>query len=291
KKEAYGGSSYTSTRLRTKGKGDWLYGKFEIRAKMPIGQGIWPALWLMPTFEKYGGWAASGEVDMVEYLGHEPSKVYGTLHFGGQWPNNQQKGRAYTLTNGTFQQDFHLFSMEWEEGAFRWIVDGVLYQTQGKGDWWSSGGAFPAPFDDYFHLLMNLAVGGNWPGAPDASTQFPQELVIDYVRVYQRATADIDEKKQALPGKMGLLRNYPNPFNPTTLIDYQLNRAGDIEIALYNAGGECICTLVQAFQQSGLHAIRWDGRDDADEPAPAGVYFCQLRSDSQQDILKILLVK
>jgi len=120
----------------------------------------------------------------MELLGHEPATVHGTIHYGGTWPNNLSTGKSFTLSTGTFADDFHTFALEWEKGVIRWFVDGQLYQTLTQ---WNSGGfQFPAPFDQRFHLLVNLAVGGGWPGAPDATTVFPQQLVVDWVRVYQR---------------------------------------------------------------------------------------------------------
>ncbi len=190
-KETYTGPEgtreYTSGRIRTLNKGDWLYGRFDIRAKLPRGQGIWPAIWMLPTDWEYGGWAASGEIDIMELLGHEPRIVYGTLHYGGEWPNNVHTGTSYTLPSsaGTFSDDFHLFTLEWDTTEFRWYVDGIYYQTQNT--WHSSNGSYPAPFDKRFHLLLNVAVGGNWPGNPDSTTSFPQVMEIDYVRVYQKA--------------------------------------------------------------------------------------------------------
>lgn len=188
-KENYQGNAYTSAKLTTEGKGDWTYGKFEIRAKMPQGQGIWPALWMMPSDENlYSGWPTSGEIDIMELLGHEPSKVYGTLHYGS--PHGQTQG-SYSLSDGaTFADDFHTFAVEWEPGEFRYYVDGVLYAK--LHDWASKnpqeGGeyTYPAPFDRDFFLQMNLAVGGTWPGNPDSSTVFPQQMLVDYVRVYER---------------------------------------------------------------------------------------------------------
>ena len=188
REENYGGMDYTSARIRTINKGDWRYGRFEIRAKMPVGQGIWPAIWMMPTDDVYGGWAASGEIDIMEYLGHEPDKVHGTLHYGGGWPDNVHTGDYYQLGEGTFHDDFYTFTLEWEHGEMRWYVDGEHYQTQ--DDWYTQGHDFPAPFDQRFHMILNVAVGGNWPGYPDHTTQFPQEMIVDYVRVYQDADAD-----------------------------------------------------------------------------------------------------
>ena len=175
---------FTSARLRTKHRADWTYCRVEVRAKLPRGRGIWPAIWMLPTHEKYGPWAASGEIDIAEVIGHEPHQVHGTIHFGGKWPRQQSAGKPYALRQGTFADDFHIFAVEWERDAFRWYVDGQLVSTQTK--WRSEGGSFPAPFDQSFHLLLNLSVGGNWPGPPDATTAFPARMLVDYVRVYQR---------------------------------------------------------------------------------------------------------
>jgi len=142
---------------------------------------------MLPTDNVYGGWAASGEIDIMELLGHEPNVVYGTLHYGGSWPNNRSSGGSYRLAGGDFSQDFHVFSLEWEPGEIRWFVDGELYLTLTQWYTEAQGASFPAPFDQRFHLLMNVAVGGNWPGSPAPTTQFPQEMVVDYVRVYQAA--------------------------------------------------------------------------------------------------------
>jgi beta-glucanase (GH16 family) len=179
-----GSREYTSARLNTKNRGDWKYGRFEIRAKMPIGQGLWPAIWLLPTDNVYGGWAASGEIDIMEYLGHEPDKVYGTLHYGGRWPNNVHTGSSFVLESDQFNEGFHTFTLQWDSTSIAWFVDDSLYQTQTH--WYSSESAFPSPFDQRFHLILNVAVGGNWPGNPDNTTVFPQEMVVDYVRVFQK---------------------------------------------------------------------------------------------------------
>ncbi|TWU55905.1 glycoside hydrolase family 16 protein [Rubripirellula reticaptiva] len=174
---------YSAGRVRTKNRGDWKYGRIEVRAKLPIGQGIWPAIWMLPTDNKYGTWASSGEIDIMEYRGQTPNEVLGTLHYGGVWPNNTHTGASMKLDQGNFSDDFHTFAMDWQEGKITWSVDGKPYQTQTS--WTSAGGEFPAPFDQRFHLLLNLAVGGGFVGAPDDSTSFPQQMLIDFVRVYQ----------------------------------------------------------------------------------------------------------
>ncbi len=175
---------YSSGRIRTKHRGDWKYARVEVRAKLPQGKGIWSAIWMLPTEETYGTWAASGEIDIMELVGDKPAEVLGTLHYGARWPDNKHSGGKFKLPEGTFADDFHTFAIEWEEGRIRWFVDDELYQTQTK--WSTKDAPFPAPFDQKFHLLLNIAVGGNLPGNPDASTKFPQQMTVDYVRVYQR---------------------------------------------------------------------------------------------------------
>ncbi len=204
-KESIQGFGYTSARLKTRKKdGSALfnkkYGRFEIRAKLPTGKGIWPALWMLPQEEKYGGWPLSGEIDMVEARGQEPTKVLGTLHYGSRWPANTHSGKDYVFPDKETFADFHVYKLEWEPGEIRWYVDDHLYSTQSF--WWSSNktdgakganptreadlNAWPAPFDQPFYLVMNVAVGGKFLGNPDKTTKFPAEMVVDYVRVYDK---------------------------------------------------------------------------------------------------------
>lgn len=193
-KENYTGSDgtrdYTSAKLNSRGKGFWTYGRIDIRAKLPWGQGIWPAFWMMPQESIYGGWAASGEIDIMEYLGHETNRVYGTLHYGGSYPENTHTGDNHSLSEGDFVSTYHLFTLEWEEGIMRWFVDGRLYATQTSEQWFTkhplSAVNKHAPFDQSFYLILNLAVGGNWPGYPDVTTTFPQHVFMDYVRVFEK---------------------------------------------------------------------------------------------------------
>jgi beta-glucanase (GH16 family) len=182
KQESFGGKNYTSSRLRTLGTGDWTYGRFEMRAKLPSGQGLWPAFWMLPSALNYGGWAASGEIDIMESKGQNPGKIYNTLHYGGTWPANTSSGSGTYLPAGT-AGNYHEYAVEWQRGEFRWYVDDQLVSTQ--NNWYSTAAAFPAPFDIDFHLLLNLAVGGNFAGDPNGSTVFPATYVIDYVRVYE----------------------------------------------------------------------------------------------------------
>ncbi|MCF8226452.1 MAG: family 16 glycosylhydrolase [Bacteroidales bacterium] len=177
--EAYEGLSYTSGKLTTKGHADWRFGRIESSIKMPAGQGIWPAFWMLPTENKYGGWPNSGEIDIVEMVGHDTNTVYGTLHYGPPW--NFTNG-LYDLENGYFSDDFHEFAIEWHADAMKWFVDDELYSFK-TADSLSSPEQWEI-FHERFYVILNLAVGGNWPGDPDETTIFPQTMEIDYVRVY-----------------------------------------------------------------------------------------------------------
>ncbi len=191
KKDSSEGANYTSARLKTEGLFSQKYGKFEIRAKLPTGKGLWPAIWMLPTNPKYGAWAASGEIDIMELHGSDPSTVAGTIHYGATWPSNVYTGKSYTLPNNGTAADWHTYGLEWTPGEISWTVDGKVYETQ--NNWYSHGlnqpadYAYPAPFDQPFHFLLNLAVGGNFDGNPDSSTQFPAQMKVDYVRAYKMA--------------------------------------------------------------------------------------------------------
>ena len=192
-----GSTSYTSGRMTTQNKQDFLYGKVVIRAKVPEGQGLWPALWMMPTDENlYGQWPKCGEIDIMEVLGHQVNTAYGTVHCGE--PYKQQQG-SVVLDEGTFASDYHEFSVEWEPGEMRFYIDGILYHT--VNDWFTAveGEAekpYPAPFNQNFYLILNMAVGGTWPGNPDETTNFDNaELAVDYVRVYQKPEYDTNVTK------------------------------------------------------------------------------------------------
>jgi beta-glucanase (GH16 family) len=192
KEETFGGRDYTSARLRTINKGDFAYGRFEASIKMPFGQGIWPAFWMLSTDEPYGFWPQSGEIDIVELLGQETDLVHATIHYGPPWPNNQSTTAQYRLNSGDFNDGFHEYAIEWDEEEIRWYLDDILYSTKTVSDVSPSNW----PFDHEFHMLLNMAVGGNYPGDPDASTTFPQTMEVDYVRVYEGEFAYVQGAQQ-----------------------------------------------------------------------------------------------
>ena len=179
----YGPCEYTSSRITTQAKFQHTYGRFEARIQIPSGQGIWPAFWMLGSNVIEVHWPACGEIDIMENIGKEPSTVHGTMH-GPGYSGSTSIGAKYSLPKGQrFANDFHVFAVEWEPNVIRWYVDDHLYQTRTHKD-------LPARkewvYDHPFFILLNLAVGGNWPGNPDAATVFPQTMRVDYVRVYQR---------------------------------------------------------------------------------------------------------
>jgi hypothetical protein len=178
--------------VNTQNKVDIKYGKVEVRAKLPKGQGIWPAIWMMPTNDKlYGGWPKCGEIDIMELLGNNPNKVYQTLHYSKNGSDVQSQATKI-LSKGDFSSDYHVFSVEWDPGKISFFVDGKLTKTFTK---WYTGTdglgiiTYPAPFDQSFYMILNIAVGGSWPGNPDATTDFAKtKMMVDYVKVYQKAS-------------------------------------------------------------------------------------------------------
>ncbi len=190
-----GKATYTSGRVNTQGKKDFKYGLFEAKVKVPTGMGYLPAFWMMPTDENlYGQWPRCGEIDIMEVMGQDTKKAMGTIHYGN--PHGQKQGE-YVLKNGDFSSQWHTFSVEWEPGKIVWYVDGIKFHE--ANDWYSTTEgqgtvAYPAPFDQKFYMILNLAIGGSWVGYPDETTTYEdQSFVIDYVRAYQKSEAYYDE--------------------------------------------------------------------------------------------------
>ncbi|MBQ7959357.1 MAG: family 16 glycosylhydrolase [Oscillospiraceae bacterium] len=198
KTEKDGKEYYTSGKVNSQNKRDFMYGKVVVSAKVPEGQGLWPAIWMMPQDEQfYGQWPKCGEIDIMEVLGNQVDTAYGTLHYGE--PHAEQQGTVVLTDGSTFASEFHEYSVEWEPGEFRYYIDGEHYLT--INDWFTAVNGedekpYPAPFNQPFFVQMNLAVGGNWPGNPDETTDFDNaEFEIDYVRVYQKDAYDTNVTK------------------------------------------------------------------------------------------------
>ena len=206
---------FTSARLTTKGKAAWRYGRIEVRASLPQGQGTWPAIWMLPEADRYGRWAASGEIDILEAVnlgvpcaacpGGRENTILGTLHFGGVWPDNAQKGSEVHAPE--VLEGFHTYAIEWQPDRIIWQIDGRTFAVREASEWWSAGTATPgAPFDQPFHLILNLAIGGKLAetrglgGVSDRD--FPKQLTIDWVRVWQKpadpATAEVGQSSRGV---------------------------------------------------------------------------------------------
>ncbi len=179
--ESFQGRNYTSARMLTKDLFETTYGRFEARMQLPWGQGMWPAFWLLGANIDDVGWPDCGEIDIMEYRGQEPSKIHGSLH-GPGYSGGNPVTRSYDLPNARFDTGFHVFAVEWSAETIRWFVNDTIYQTvrpaEVPGEW---------VYDHPFFIIVNLAVGGNYVGPPNASTVFPQTMLVDYVRVYKAA--------------------------------------------------------------------------------------------------------
>ena len=182
RKDSFENKAYTSSRIISKHKGDWLYGRIEVRAKLPKGKGTWPAIWMLSTDWKYGDWPASGEIDIMEHVGYDPGVIHGTIHTEA-YNHVKQTQKEGKITVAGAQDDFHIYAIEWRKDKMDFFVDDKLYHSvdrDPKDDYkgW--------PFDQKFHLLMNIAVGGNWGGKEGVDESiWPQQMVVDYVRVYE----------------------------------------------------------------------------------------------------------
>jgi beta-glucanase (GH16 family) len=178
-KEQYMGAGYTSARIISKGKFEKKYGRIEARIKMPLGQGLWPAFWMLGSNSDTVTWPACGEIDIMEYLGNNPIRIFGTVHGPGYF-GGESISKQFILSNSRFDTEFHVFGIEWDKNKINFYVDDFLYHSikpkDVPGEW---------VFNESFYLILNVAVGGNLPGSPNGQTSFPQSMLVDYIRVYE----------------------------------------------------------------------------------------------------------
>lgn len=201
--EAEATRDISSARLSTRGKAAWRYGKVEVRAKLPQGQGTWPAIWMLPEKDRYGSWAASGEIDILEAVnlgvpcakcpGGRENTILGTLHFGGKWPSNQHKGEEVSVPE-VLDDGFHTYAIEWQPERITWLFDGRIYAVRTADEWTTTGSPKRgAPFDQPFHLILNLAIGGKLAETRGLGgvrlDGYPKRMEIDWVRVWQQPDA------------------------------------------------------------------------------------------------------
>lgn len=181
RKETIGSNNYTSARMTTQNKKVFQYGRIDIRAKLPVAQGLWPALWMLGTNIPTAGWPACGETDIMELIGKNPNQVVGSIHWAQANGTSGTVNNSYSLSSGDFSQQFHVFSLIWKQNYVQILVDGIPYMTATDAS--ISSGTWP--FNAPAFLIFNVAVGGNWPGSPTAATTFPQRMFVDYIRVFQ----------------------------------------------------------------------------------------------------------
>lgn len=185
KRETYQNREHTSARLTTEGKVEYKYGRIDVRAKLTKGQGIWPAIWMLGDDMSSVGWPACGELDMMELLGHEPHKIHGSINYGPQgnsWAHTKTTSYSLPVSEGDFSDKYHVFSVLWEENSIKYYVDDNLYATYNPNN---IAGGQAWRFNHPFFFILNIAVGGDWPGNPDPTTIFPQQMLIDYIRIFQ----------------------------------------------------------------------------------------------------------
>ncbi len=176
------GIHFTSARMKSIGLQEFQYGRIDVRAILPKGQGIWPAIWMLGANYPTVGWPACGEIDIMELIGSSPNTVHGTIHYGTDWTQHNYTGSGTSIPwTETFSDEFHVFSIDWDENGITWLLDDQPFYTIDN----AVTGSQPYPFDNPFFFIMNIAVGGQWPGYPDATTEFPQFMAVDYVRVFQ----------------------------------------------------------------------------------------------------------
>lgn len=265
----YGTCQYTSARLKTQGKFTQAYGRFEARLKVPRGQGLWPAFWMLGDNIGSVGWPTSGEIDIMENVGFEPGTVHGTLH-GPGYSGCCGLGSGYTLPGGAALADaFHTFAVDWAPDSITFYIDGIQYGRKTPAD----AGGNQWVFNHPFFMILNVAVGGNWPGSPNASTVFPQTMTVDYVRVYQWTTGGGGGGGGRITGIGGKCVDVASAnsangtqvqlwtCNGTTAQNWTVGTDGTVR-ALgkcldVNAGGTANGTKVQIWDCNGSAAQQW----------------------------------
>jgi beta-glucanase (GH16 family) len=274
KKESYGGKNYTSARLKTQGLQSFTYGKIEGRMKFPKKQGIWPAFWALGNNINQVSWPKCGEIDILEHVSLSPT-INGTIH----WDNSGHSQYGGSTACSTVA-DFHLYGIEWDAKSIKWFLDGKKYFEANIANNINSTDEFHAPF----FFILNLAVGGVWPGNPDATTTFPDTLYVDYIRVYQLGTTSAISDQKADQFSLG--QNYPNPFKSKTSISYQVPTKSYVSLKVFNLTGGEVSSIISEEMQAGKYIREWDGSD-----FPAGIYYCQLKAGSFVETKKFILLK
>ena len=279
--ENYSAWNYTSARLKSQGKRFFKYGKILARIKLPYGKGLWPAFWMLGENFPVVGWPDCGEIDIMEMIGGpgNDNTVYGTAHWEDGNGQHAQYGGSYTLSSGIFADNFHLFSIIWDESQIKWYVDNQLYHiidiTPGT----------LSEFHEDFFIILNVAVGGNWPGLPDPTTVFPQKMEIDYVKVYKDGPSSVEDGSN-VPNEYNLYQNYPNPFNPTTTIRYQVPGLSFVTLKVYDVLGNEVAVLLNEEKPAGYYNIEFNA-----SLLSSGIYFYRLQAGDFIQTKMMILMK
>ena len=290
KKESYGGANYTSARMKTEGLQSFMYGKIEANIKLPSGKGLWPAFWMLGNDIPLVGWPKCGEIDIMEHV-NTTTSVNGTAH----WDINGVHKSSGGIYQGIDVTQYHLYSVEWSDQSINFFVDGSKYYSVPIQNNVNSTDEFHQPF----FIILNLAVGGSWPGNPDSTTPFPDTMFVDYVRVYQLSTG-VGEENSTVPSSFSLSQNYPNPFNPTTIIKFSVPSVGaehvqpsHVLLKVYDALGREVATLVNEEKSPGNYEVKFDpGKSgQAGTNLASGVYFYQLVAGNFVETKKLVLMR
>ncbi|MCX7876698.1 MAG: family 16 glycosylhydrolase [Melioribacteraceae bacterium] len=272
--EPYSGRNYTSARMKTQGKKSFKYGKIEAKMKLPVGKGSWPAFWMLGDNITFVGWPKCGEIDIMEHVNNDPA-VYGTIHYDNNGHVSRGGNKNVDVT------DFHLYSIEWDANTIKWFVDGVQYYSVFIVNGINSTEEFHNPF----FIILNLAIGGNWPGSPDGTMQFPIYMYVDYVRVYE-LTTNIEKIKNEIPNEIKLEQNFPNPFNPTTNIKFSIPNDALTKLTIYDLLGNEVEVLVNNFLTAGNYNYNFNTKD-----LTSGIYFYKLQVGNYVQTKKMILLK
>ena len=275
--ESYGGKSYTSARMKTQGKKNFKYGRIEAYMKIPMGQGSWPAFWTLGENITSVGWPKCGEIDIMEHV-NNLTVVNGTVHYAKTDGTYDSKG----TTTAFDPSQYHLYAIEWDAAQIKWFIDSKPFFTFYIVNSINGTEEFHLPH----FILLNLAIGGNWPGNPNGTMQFPITMNVDYVRVYELAT-DV-EKTESIPNEFNLIQNYPNPFNPETTIGYQLAKESHVTLKIYDTLGNEFKTLVNEYKPAGTYNSQFS---ISNSQLSSGVYLAVLNAGGFVRTKKLMLMK
>jgi beta-glucanase (GH16 family) len=273
-KEAYNGKNYTSTQISSRNKGSWKYCRVDVRAKMPFGQGMWPAIWMMPMQPvAYGKWPRSGEIDIMENLGNNTRVLYTTLHYGAS--NQSSQGTDTTAATQTLSDSFHVYTMIWDSGSFSFTLDSV-HNYYSVNKWSPDNVAYPEPFDRPFFLIFDLAIGGSWAGPPDSATLFPQKMTVDWVRVYQRQAIVATLPSPVVRGDGGF-----NARVRGNVLWYEVEKEMDVWIGLFDGLGRRVVALADGRKPAGRNSVV------IPSGVRAGVYLCEIEGGGKRAAEKV----